>query len=153
MVVPSPDGHLSTPEVYRHWDELHPDAASDPAPADALLAALATGTRPRAGRGAAQRPPGGRRSTSGPTSATLIERGEAEGALRGMVSGSGPTCVFLCESGDHARAVAGGLLGVGHDTVLTAYGPVAGAHVVEPADGEPRQPRAGVARRTASARC
>ena len=74
----------------------------------------------------------------------LIERGEAEGALRGMVSGSGPTCVFLCESGDHARAVAGGLLGAGYDTVLTAYGPVAGAHVVEHPDGEPRQPGAGL---------
>ena len=48
-----------------------------------------------------------------------------------MVSGSGPTCVFLCASGDHAREVAGGLLGAGHEVVLVANGPVAGAHVVE----------------------
>ncbi len=61
----------------------------------------------------------------------MIAAGEAAGALRGMVSGSGPTCVFLCACADHAREVAGGLLGAGHEVVLVANGPVAGAHVVE----------------------
>ena len=42
----------------------------------------------------------------------------------------GPTVVFLCESADGARATAVGLAGAGHDVVLTATGPVAGAHVL-----------------------
>ncbi len=60
----------------------------------------------------------------------LIARGEAEGALRGLVSGSGPTVVFLCDSADGASETAAGLAGAGHDVVLTATGPVAGAHVL-----------------------
>jgi 4-diphosphocytidyl-2-C-methyl-D-erythritol kinase len=130
VVVPSREGHLSTPEVYRHWDELHPDASSEPAPADLVLKALASGS---AATLAAALHNDLQAATLDlrPDLGDLIELGEAEGALRGMVSGSGPSCVFLCESGEHARAVAGGLLGAGHDTVLTAYGPAPGAHVVE----------------------
>ena len=52
------------------------------------------------------------------------------GALRGIVSGSGPTCVFLTRDADDARGVAGSLGAAGHDVVLVANGPVAGAHVV-----------------------
>ncbi len=128
VVVPSRAGHLSTPEVYRHWDRLHPDAGA-PAPADALLAALAT-RDPAALAAALHNDLQAAALDLRPDLGTLIERGESEGALKGMVSGSGPTCVFLCESGEHARAVAGGLLEAGHDPVLTAYGPVAGATVL-----------------------
>lgn len=128
VVVPSGAG-LPTPEVYRHFDRMFPDAPSEPVPADALLEAIATGDtwaladalhndleaaaldlRPELGR--------------------LIETGEAAGALRGMVSGSGPTCVFLCGSADHARSLASELSGAGHAVVLAANGPVAGAHLV-----------------------
>jgi 4-diphosphocytidyl-2-C-methyl-D-erythritol kinase len=38
--------------------------------------------------------------------------------------------VFLCESADGARETAHGLAGAGHHVVLTATGPVAGAHVL-----------------------
>ena len=128
VVVPSDTG-LSTPEVYRHFDRMFPDAPSQPVPADALLEAIATGDtwaladalhndleaaaidlRPELGR--------------------LIERGEEAGALRGLVSGSGPTCVFLCGSADHARSLAADLSGAGHPVVLAANGPVSGAHLV-----------------------
>ncbi|ABL83353.1 4-diphosphocytidyl-2-C-methyl-D-erythritol kinase [Nocardioides sp. JS614] len=128
VVVPSDTG-LSTPEVYRHFDRMFPDAPSQPVPADALLGAIAAGDtwaladalhndleaaaidlRPELGR--------------------LIERGEEAGALRGLVSGSGPTCVFLCGSADHARSLAADLSGAGHPVVLAANGPVAGAHLV-----------------------
>ncbi len=128
VVVPSDTG-LPTPEVYRHFDRMFPDAPSEPVPADALLGAIASGDtwaladalhndleaaaidlRPELGR--------------------LIERGEEAGALRGMVSGSGPTCVFLCGSADHARSLAADLSGAGHPVVLAANGPVAGAHLV-----------------------
>ncbi len=128
VVVPSDTG-LPTPEVYRHFDRMFPDAPSQPVPADALLSAIAEGDawaladalhndleaaaidlRPELGR--------------------LIERGEEAGALRGLVSGSGPTCVFLCGSADHARSLAADLSGAGHPVVLAANGPVAGAHLV-----------------------
>lgn len=128
VVVPSDTG-LSTPEVYRHFDRMFPDAPSQPVPADALLSAIAAGDawaladalhndleaaaidlRPELGR--------------------LIEQGEEAGALRGLVSGSGPTCVFLCGSADHARSMAADLAGAGHPVVLAANGPVSGAHLV-----------------------
>lgn len=128
VVVPSETG-LSTPEVYRHFDRMFPDAPAEPVSADALLGAIAAGDawaladalhndleeaavdlRPELGK--------------------LIETGEAAGALRGMVSGSGPTCVFLCGSADHARSFASELAGAGHPVVLAANGPVAGAHLV-----------------------
>jgi 4-diphosphocytidyl-2-C-methyl-D-erythritol kinase len=128
VVVPSATG-LSTPEVYRHFDQMFPDAPSEPVPADALLGAIDSGDtwaladslhndlevpaidlRPELG--------------------TLLERGEQAGALRGIVSGSGPTCVFLCGSAAHARSLAADLAGAGHPVVLAANGPVAGAHLV-----------------------
>ncbi len=128
VVVPAENG-LSTPEVYRHFDKMFPDAPSEPVPADALLGAIADGDawaladalhndleapavdlRPELGR--------------------LIEQGESAGALRGIVSGSGPTCVFLCGSADHARSLSADLSGAGHAVVLAANGPVAGAHLV-----------------------
>jgi 4-diphosphocytidyl-2-C-methyl-D-erythritol kinase len=129
----SPEG-MSTPAVYRHFDELHPDASPVPPPADDLLAALDSGDPLQLAatlHNDLQLPAFDLR----PDLARRIERGEAEGALRGLVSGSGPTCVFLCDSGEHARAVAGALRVPDPRTsevpvVLVAHGPVAGAHVV-----------------------
>ncbi|NYD43308.1 4-(cytidine 5'-diphospho)-2-C-methyl-D-erythritol kinase [Nocardioides panaciterrulae] len=126
---------MSTPAVYRHFDELHPDASPEPPPADALLAALDSGDPARLAatlHNDLQAPAFDLR----PDLADRIARGEAEGALRGLVSGSGPTCVFLCGSGEHARAVAAALRVPDPATgaepvVLVAHGPVAGAHVVE----------------------
>jgi len=131
VAVPAEEG-LSTPEVYRRFDELFPTASPTPPAADALLAALTARdvrTLARTLHNGLQEPAFDLR----PDLRKLVEGGEAEGALRGLVSGSGPTCLFLCESGEHADAVAEGLRGGGSDTVLTAYGPVAGATVLEPA--------------------
>lgn len=128
VVVPSADG-LSTPAVYRHFDQLRPDADPEPPSAGELLAALATGDPARlaaALHNDLQAPALDLRPDLG----GLLAAGERAGALRGLVSGSGPTCVFLCESGSHARAVAG-TLAADHEVVLVANGPVAGAHVVE----------------------
>ncbi|NYE35708.1 4-diphosphocytidyl-2-C-methyl-D-erythritol kinase [Nocardioides cavernae] len=128
VAVPSAEG-LSTPVVYRHFDELRPDAPEVPASAEPLLAALASGEPVRLARALhndLQEPAIDLRPELG----DLIARGEAEGALRGMVSGSGPTVVFLCESADGAHETALGLAGAGHEVVLTATGPVAGAHVL-----------------------
>jgi 4-diphosphocytidyl-2-C-methyl-D-erythritol kinase len=128
VAVPSAEG-LSTPAVYRHFDAMRPDAPEAPTPAEPLLAALATGEAVRLARALhndLQEPAIDLRPELG----DLIARGEVEGALRGLVSGSGPTVVFLCDSADGARATAAGLAGAGHDVVLTATGPVAGAHVL-----------------------
>ena len=125
VVVPSATG-LATPEVYRHFDELFPDAPPDPPAADGLLDALAS-RDPHLLGALLHNDLQTAAVDLRPDLETLIERGEAAGAIRGMVSGSGPTVVFLCESGEHARAVAGAL---GEAVVLVANGPVAGAHVV-----------------------
>jgi 4-diphosphocytidyl-2-C-methyl-D-erythritol kinase len=127
VVVPSAAG-LSTPAVYRRFDELAPDAPTEPPAARALLRALSTGDPELLGaaihndleRAALDlRPDLGR----------LLSLGEKLGALRGMVSGSGPTCLFLTEDADAARGLAG-RLSEHHDVVLVTNGPVAGAHVV-----------------------
>ncbi len=131
VVVPSREG-MSTPAVYRHFDELNPRASTTPPSADALLAAL-TSRDPHALaatlHNGLQEPAFDLR----PDLRDLVAAGEEAGALRGLVSGSGPTCVFLCESPAHAGEVASRLRGAGRETVLTATGPAAGATVVEPA--------------------
>ena len=129
VVVPSREG-LSTPAVYRRFDELFPDAATAPPRGDALLAALATGD-PHALARTLHNDLQEAAFDLRPDLRGLVERGEREGALRGMVSGSGPTCVFLCESEAHAEAVASGLSAAGGATALTAYGPVPGARLLD----------------------
>jgi 4-diphosphocytidyl-2-C-methyl-D-erythritol kinase len=126
VVVPSVQG-LSTPAVYRRFDELSPDAG-EPLDADAVVLALATGD-PRVLAGALHNDLEAAALDLRPDLGDLLERGEGVGALRGLVSGSGPTCLFLAADADHAREVAGGL-SEHHDVVLVTNGPVAGAHVV-----------------------
>jgi 4-diphosphocytidyl-2-C-methyl-D-erythritol kinase len=128
VVVPSERG-LSTPEVYRHFDRMFPDAPAEPVGADALLGAIHSGDTwalADALHNDLEAPAIDLRPELG----ALLEQGEEAGALRGLVSGSGPTCVFLCGSADHARSLAADLSGAGHAVVLAANGPVAGAHLV-----------------------
>jgi len=120
---------MSTPAVYRHFDELNPDADPEPPAADDLLEAIHTGDVDLLAaslRNDLQEAAFDLR----PSLSDVIDRGEREGALRGLVSGSGPTCVFLTESADAAREVAGAFTADGHEVVLVTHGPVAGAHVV-----------------------
>jgi 4-diphosphocytidyl-2-C-methyl-D-erythritol kinase len=127
VLVPSAVG-LSTPEVYRHFDRLFPDAPAVPAVPEALLAALAAG-EPQDLAAALHNDLQPAALDLRPDLARLLEAGEAAGALRGMVTGSGPTCVFLCPSADGARTVAAELREQ-HPVVLVATGAVAGAHAV-----------------------
>ncbi|WP_127479056.1 4-(cytidine 5'-diphospho)-2-C-methyl-D-erythritol kinase [Nocardioides pantholopis] len=133
VAVPSDRG-LSTPQVYRHFDELSPHAPAQPPPADDLIAALASGV-PEALAAALHNDLQEPAIALRPELGDLLDRGEAAGALRGLISGSGPTCVFLCSSPDHAREVAATLAdpdgGGDHPTVLVANGAVSGAHLVE----------------------
>ena len=128
VVVPAEVG-LSTPEVYRHFDKMFPDAPSQPVPADALLRAIADGDA-WALADALHNDLEAAAIDLRPELGKLIEQGEGAGALRGIVSGSGPTCVFLCGSADHARDLAAELSNAGHAVVLAANGPVAGAPLV-----------------------
>ena len=120
---------MSTPAVYRHFDELNPDADAEPPDADDLLAAIDEGDVHDLAaylRNDLQEAAFDLR----PDLSDVIDLGEREGALRGIVSGSGPTCVFLADSADAARDVAGAFTEDGHEVVLVTHGPVAGAHVV-----------------------
>jgi 4-diphosphocytidyl-2-C-methyl-D-erythritol kinase len=128
VLVPSTTGGLSTPEIYRHFDRLCPNAPAVPPMPEALLAALEAGD-PHALAGALHNDLQPAALEQRPDLARLIEAGEDAGALRGVVTGSGPTCVFLCESPDAARTVAGELR-TSYDVVLVANGAVAGAHAV-----------------------
>ncbi len=127
VLVPSPIG-LSTPEIYRHFDLLFPDAPAVPPMPEPLLAALATGD-PHALAAALHNDLQPAAVDLRPDLAKLIAAGESAGALRGVVTGSGPTCVFLCESADQARETAAELRAK-HDVVLVTTGAVAGAHTV-----------------------
>jgi 4-diphosphocytidyl-2-C-methyl-D-erythritol kinase len=128
VVVPSSEG-LSTPSVYRRFDEMFPDAPATPASSAGTLAALLSCDPDRlaaALHNDLEAPALDLRPALG----DLIAHGEAEGALRGMVSGSGPTVAFLCWSADHARSLADTLQDDDLPVVLVANGPVAGAHVL-----------------------
>ena len=128
VVVPSHEG-LSTPVVYRRFDEMFPDAPATPASSAAVVSALSSG-HPEHLAAALHNDLEAPAIDLRPELGELVAHGEAEGALRGMVSGSGPTVLFLCESGDHARALADRLQGDDLPVVLVANGPVAGAHVL-----------------------
>lgn len=129
-VVVTGTGGLSTPEVYRRFDQLTPEAPGEPRaphrlvaflsdPADVVAPLLHNDLQDAA-------------LDLRPELAEVLAAGEAAGALRGIVSGSGPTCVFWCADADAARAAAGVLAAAyGEERVLVATGAVAGAHLVE----------------------
>ena len=127
VVVPSAEG-LSTPSVYRRFDELTPDAPAAPPPAAGLLAALRTGD-PATLASALHNDLQPAALDLRPDLDDLLELGRRSGALGGIVSGSGPTCVFLSGGPDQARELAREL-SEEVEVVLVTNGPVAGAHVV-----------------------
>ena len=129
VVVPARLG-LSTPAVYRHFDELRPDAPEEVSVPDELVAALAEPDS-RALAAALGNDLEHAAIDLRPELGELLEAGERAGALRGLISGSGPTCVFLCTDRGSADRVRAALVDDGHPRVLVALGPVTGTHVVE----------------------
>jgi len=131
VVVPARTG-LSTPVVYRRFDDLCPDAPDEVTLPEELLAALAypdPDNRILATLMRNDLEPAA--IDLRPELGELIEAGERAGALRGIISGSGPTCMFLCSDRGSADRVRTTLLDAGHPRVLVALGPVSGTHVVE----------------------
>jgi 4-diphosphocytidyl-2-C-methyl-D-erythritol kinase len=123
-------GHhgLSTPDVYRRFDRLNPDAPPPAIPAE-LMNALRTGDPHQLGAAL----------TNDLTAAALelqprlrqvLDAGLEYGALGAMISGSGPTCAFLTATESAAVDLTVALSSDGLCRgVRRATGPVAGARV------------------------
>ena len=120
---------LSTPAVYRRFDELHPGAAPPVIPAD-LMNALRSGDPRQLGRtldNDLQEPA----LQLQPRLRLVLEAGLEYGALGAVVSGSGPTCAFLVDSESAAVDLSIALSTDGLcRAVRRASGPVPGARVI-----------------------
>ncbi|AZA13129.1 4-(cytidine 5'-diphospho)-2-C-methyl-D-erythritol kinase [Corynebacterium choanae] len=122
---------LSTPAVFRRFDEMTP-------PRDSLASVDVTAMAQalRSGDPAALAPllhndlqPAA--LSLMPKLHSVLDAGRSAGALAGIVSGSGPTCVFLCRDAQHAQDVAEELHDTGKAMVAVATsGPAAGATLV-----------------------
>lgn len=125
----SPRG-LSTPEVFRRFDELTASATDEPEVDEALLRALLAGDTAAVGRvlgNDLQRAA----VELAPELVDTLDVAHDAGALGVVVSGSGPTVVCLAENAGHAAAIGRELLDAGVVAdVRHAVGPVPGARVV-----------------------
>lgn len=123
-------GHqgLSTPAVYRHFDELNPHASPPEIPAE-LMNALRTGSARQLGATLDNDLQAAALELQ-PRLGQVLEAGLEYGALGAMVSGSGPTCVFLVDTESAAVDLSIALSADGLcRAVRRATGPVPGARV------------------------
>lgn len=137
-VVAASFKELSTPAVYRRFDELAGDAVPAPeVPAD-LMAALRIGDPERIG--AALHNDLQRAAISLiPDLDLLLEAGRDYGAVGAMVSGSGPTTVFLAKDADRAVELAIMLSSTGLcKWARVVKGPAPGARVIPDSGNRPR---------------
>lgn len=108
VLVVAGDG-LSTPQVFRRFDELHPpDTVPEPVLPAGLLEALGAGD-PRALAPLLRNDLAEPALDLRPDLANTLAAGRSAGALAGLLSGSGPTCAFLAADEEHARRLAGSL--------------------------------------------
>ena len=131
-VVAVADEGLSTPAVYRRFDELVAEGKIIPQLEldDELLRALASGDPARLGlclRNDLQQPALDLR----PELAELLAVGAEAGSLGTLVSGSGPTCVFLASDEAAAISLATAVRSAGMCRIVRCVsGPVAGARLI-----------------------
>lgn len=127
------DGGLSTPAVFAECDRLRAafeQQAGWPHESPDLLAALAAGDAKALGEALTNDLQPAALSLR-PSLARTLATGREFGALGSLVSGSGPTCAFLAADADHAAELAAVLSEASvARAVVTATGPVPGAHVV-----------------------
>jgi 4-diphosphocytidyl-2-C-methyl-D-erythritol kinase len=124
-------GHhgLSTPAVYRRFDELTPHAPPPEVPAD-LMNALRSGDARLLGAALTNDLQPAAVDLQ-PRLKLVLEAGLEYGALGAMVSGSGPTCAFLVDSESTAVDLSVALSADGLcRAVRRATGPVSGARVI-----------------------
>lgn len=128
-VLALPEVELSTPQVFRRFDEMNPDAGAPSEVSAGLLAGLASGDV----RGVAEHLVNDLQPAAlslHPPLADLLDAGRECGALAGIVSGSGPTCAFLTANEDAAVRVSVALSGLELcRSVKRASGPVPGARL------------------------
>ena len=127
---------LSTPEVFRRFDERGSGLADLPAEADtALMAALRAGDAVRLGEALSNDLQPAALELA-PDLAGTVDAARAAGALGVVVSGSGPTVAVLARSAEHAESIAADLTVAGVcASAVCASGPVAGARVVHEHQG------------------
>ncbi|GGC16410.1 4-(cytidine 5'-diphospho)-2-C-methyl-D-erythritol kinase [Cellulomonas carbonis] len=124
------DAGLSTPEVFRTFDEVVGGVDGEPEPDRRLLAALRSGDPVSVGA-ALDNDLQPAALELAPELAETLAVAEDAGALGVVVSGSGPTVAALGRSRQHAVAIAAAVTAAGvADSVLTASGPVPGARLV-----------------------
>jgi 4-diphosphocytidyl-2-C-methyl-D-erythritol kinase len=124
-------GHhgLSTPAVYRRFDQLSPHPPAPEIPAD-LMNALRSGDARQLGAALVNDLEPAAVDLQ-PRLKLLLETGLEYGALGAMVSGSGPTCAFLVDSESTAVDLSVALSADGIcRAVRRATGPVFGARVI-----------------------
>lgn len=136
-VIAASFAELSTPAVYRRYDEIHGEDVAAPSVPAELLVALRQGDQVAVGQhlhNDLQRPA----ISMLPELDMLLEAGRDNGALGAMVSGSGPTCVFLARDYEHGLELAVMLsaTGICRSTQL-ATGPAQGTHIVADTGGRP----------------
>ena len=124
------DGELSTPEVFRRFDELRPDGGGDLEVPTEVLNALIGGDA--AALGASLHNDLQEAAISlRPGLARVIEAGRELGALGAMVSGSGPTVAFLVADERAGLDLSVGLASEGLGRVVRrVHGPVPGARLI-----------------------
>ncbi len=129
VLLPS-DHHLSTPEVYGHFDALtggDVEALPTELPAD-LLQALRVGDAQTLGE-FMENDLGSMAADLYPRLVTGLMDSQMGGALGAIVSGSGPTLVALARDADHQEELVAALQEKGHQPLPTRSTP-RGAHLV-----------------------
>ncbi len=123
------DFGLSTPAVYRRFDELQPEGCDLEMPTE-LINALSTGDSEELARHLRNDLAAAAIDLQ-PHLRTTIDAGLECGALAAIVSGSGPTVAFLCRNEEAAVALS---VTLGAQDVARAVrrvvGPVAGARLI-----------------------
>lgn len=124
-------GHtgLSTPAVYRRFDELNPDPALPEVPAG-VMNALRSGDPAQLGAALVNDLQAAALDLA-PRLRRVLDAGLDLGAIGAVVSGSGPTCAFLVDSESAAVELSAALSAEGVcRSVRRAGGPVLGARIV-----------------------
>ncbi|MFC0582048.1 4-(cytidine 5'-diphospho)-2-C-methyl-D-erythritol kinase [Micrococcoides hystricis] len=133
VIVPATGNGLSTPSVYKEFDQLHGyrpgqnDTEPEPISTE-LLRAFAQGD-PRTLAGYLRNDLQPATLALYPELSQTLELGLREGALATMISGSGPTIMMLCDDAEAASALA---LRLNDEYQLPAWpvtGPAAGATI------------------------
>ena len=134
-VVATSFGQLSTPAVYKRFDDIHGGFVTPPRVPAALMQALRAGDQEAVGAALhndLQRPA----ISLMPELDLLLEAGRDFGALGAMVSGSGPTTVYLARGYEHGLELAVMLMTTGLcRSTKVASAPAHGARVAPEAAG------------------